>query len=206
MAEGWNEGFASLTYFDPALGLQAMKLLPGEYHATATDLAQITVLGSCVAACIRDVGSGIGGMNHFMLPDGPAERAEHFDRAARYGVFAMEVLINSLLKLGARRSSLEAKVFGGGKMMNTTVKQTDVGRRNAGFVLEYLGNEKIPVVAQDLQGNHARKVYFFPKSGKVRVKKLMDLHDRKLQERESDYKSRLSEPRKASGGEIELFE
>src|SRR5690606_10592835 len=126
---------------------EAMKLLPGEYYVTDGRLALVTVLGSCVAACIRDVDSGIGGMNHFMLPDEGGK--DVVSSSARYGTYAMEILINHLLKSGARRNRLEAKVFGGGAVL-ASLSSSNVGTRNAEFVLKFLQTEKIPVVAQDL--------------------------------------------------------
>lgn len=188
------------TYFDVSHKLPAAKLLPGEYFVTGDDMVLVTVLGSCVSACIRDVSSGMGGMNHFMLPDNEAD-AGRTGASARYGVFAMEVLINSLLKMGARRHNFEAKVFGGGNVMRS-LNTRHVGRRNAEFVLEFLAGEKIHVKAQDLEDIHARKVYFFPQSGRVRVKKLQ-LTNSTVAEREADYGNRITALER--GGEIELF-
>ena len=202
MAETPVTGIAQNTYFDAQNNMPAVKLLPGEYHVTREDMAQVTVLGSCVAACIRDVTSGIGGMNHFMLPDSGTGDSDRFGAPARYGVYAMEILINSLVKLGAKRQSLEAKVFGGGNVMRS-LASANVGHRNADFVLEFLSNEHIRVVAQDLKDFYPRKVYFLPRSGLVRVKKLLTLHNRTIIERESSYVEKLSGTRR--GGDIELF-
>jgi len=198
----YEEELAPNLYFDRTHDMEAAKLLPGEFYATGRDMLLVTVLGSCVAACIRDRELGVGGMNHFMLPDA----AEQFDAptsaSARYGNYAMEMLINQLVKLGARRENLEAKVFGGGNVL-TGLTVANVGQRNADFVLHYLATERIPVLAQDLVDIHPRKVYYFPKSGKVRVKKLLDMHNRTIIDREQDYGSRL---RKADiHGEVELF-
>ncbi len=199
------DGLARNTYFDPTLQREAVKLLPGEFHVTDADLVQVTVLGSCVAACIRDTRTGIGGMNHFMLPDAGGGDAGRFGSTARYGVQAMEMLINGLLKLGARRQNFEAKVFGGGNVMRT-LSQSTVGTRNSQFVLEFLGNEKIRVAAQDLEDIYPRKVYYFPREGKVRVKKLLNMHNRTIFEREADYKTRLAQTAATvPGGDIELF-
>ncbi len=199
------DGLARNIYFDTALQSVAVKLLPGEYHVTDKDLVQVTVLGSCVSACIRDTNSGIGGMNHFMLPDAGSGEADQYGSTARYGMNAMELLINSLLKLGARRNNLEAKVFGGGNVMGK-LTQSNIGTRNSRFVIEYLDNERIRVAARDLEGIYPRKIYFFPRDGKVRVKKLLVLRNSTIIDREADYTSRL---RKAAdtgaGGGIELF-
>lgn len=200
MLETAHDSVARNTYFDRLLGKEAAKLLPGEYYVTGEDMVIVTVLGSCVSACIRDVTSGIGGMNHFMLPDSGGD--PRMGSAARYGVHAMEMLINGLLKLGARRSNFEAKVFGGGNVMRS-LNHSNVGRRNSEFVLEFLGNEKIRVAARDLEDVYPRKVYFFPANGVVRVKKLRELANNTVYAREVDYGSRLRSEDKA--GDVELF-
>ena len=192
--------FATNFYFDRVHGINAVKVLPGEFYATPKDVLLVTVLGSCVAACIRDPQLGIGGMNHFMLPD--TDSAGPAGNAARYGSYAMEMLINQLIKLGAVRSRLEAKVFGGGAVI-AGMTQANIGERNAEFVLRFLRTEGIPVVARDLADIYPRKVYFFPGAGRVLVKKLRNVHNDTIVTREIDYRSRLS--RAPSGGDIELF-
>jgi chemotaxis protein CheD len=200
MDAGFVEHLAGNRYFDPTFGAEAVKVLPGEYFVTTTDVLLVTVLGSCVSACVRDKEKGIGGMNHFMLADS-AEQSP-FSASARYGTYAMEILINHLLKLGARRGNLEAKVFGGGRVM-AALSSSKVGERNCSFVLDYLHTEGIFVSAQDLLDVHPRKVYFFPTSGRVLVKKLTRLHNDTLMRRESEYAARLTEAPVA--GDIELF-
>jgi chemotaxis protein CheD len=195
------EGQAGNLYFDRSHDRQAAKVLPGEYYVTDADMVLVTVLGSCVSACIRDPLFGIGGMNHFMLPDA-ARDAGPLSASARYGTYAMEVLINQLLKKGARRSALEAKVFGGGNVMRG-LTQANVGQRNADFVLKFLETENIPVRASDLVDKYPRKVYFFPQSGRVLVKRLRDMHNGTIIERERDYGSRLQVA--PVGGDVELF-
>ncbi len=202
MAEIIDDQVATNLYFDKSFNNQAVKLLPGEYYVTDKDLLLVTVLGSCVAACIRDSYGGIGGMNHFMLPDGGGDAGSPLNASARYGTYAMEILINQLLKLGARRGNLEAKVFGGGNVLDG-LTVANVGQRNADFVLRFLQTEKIKVVAQDLVDIFPRKVYFFPKSSKVMVKKLRNIHNPTISEREKDYRQRLHKV--DSGGDVELF-
>ena len=202
MTEIIDDQVATNLYFDKSFNSQAVKLLPGEYYVTVKDLLLVTVLGSCVAACIRDCYSGIGGMNHFMLPDGGGDPGSPLNASARYGTYAMEILINQLLKLGARRNNLEAKVFGGGNVLDG-LTVANVGQRNADFVLKFLQTEKIRVVAQDLVDIFPRKVYFFPKSSKVMVKKLRNMHNTTISQREKDYRQRLHKV--DSGGEVELF-
>jgi chemotaxis protein CheD len=195
-----NSHFATNVYYDRTFDCDAAKILPGEYYYTQQNMLIVTVLGSCVAACIRDRVTGLGGMNHFMLPDGGDSGP--VSASMRYGTFAMEVLINDLLKAGARRDSLEAKVFGGGAVLRGFTAM-NVGERNAAFVTSFLKTEKIPVLAEDLNDIYPRKVYFFPKTGKVLVKKLMQTHNDTLAKRELDYASRLKvEP---VAGDIDLF-
>lgn len=197
---GFVEHLAGNRYFDRKFDAEAVKVLPGEYFVTATNMLMVTVLGSCVSACIRDREKGIGGMNHFMLADSGDTSA--VSSSARYGTYAMEILINHLLKLGARKSSLEAKVFGGGRVM-ATLTSSQVGERNARFVMEFLATEGITVAARDLLDVYPRKVYFFPHNGKVLVKKLVRLHNDTLIRREKEYAARLTEAPVA--GDIELF-
>lgn len=194
------EGFASNLYHDRNFDTQAAKILPGEYFVTPSDMLLVTVLGSCVAACIRDHENGIGGMNHFMLPDEGGR--EVVSNSARYGTYAMEVLINHLLKSGARRSRLEAKVFGGGAVLES-LSSSNVGARNAEFVLNYLQTEKIPIVAKDLLDSYPRKVYFFPQTGRVLVRKLHRVHNDTLFNREKEYRARIA--RSKVEGDVELF-
>jgi len=197
---GFVEHLAGNRYFDRKFAAEAVKVLPGEYFVTASNMLMVTVLGSCVSACIRDRDTGVGGMNHFML-------AGHADvggisASARYGTYAMEILINHLMKLGARRDRLEAKVFGGGRVMET-LSSSQVGERNAKFVTDFLRAEGIRLAAQDLLDVHPRKVYFFPDSGRVLVKRLARMHNDTLIRREKEYAARLAEAPVA--GEIELF-
>ncbi len=197
-----TDHIATNVYYDRTFDCEAAKILPGEYYYTNKDMLIVTVLGSCVSACIRDRATGLGGMNHFMLPDGGSDQNSPVSASARYGTFAMEVLINSLLKSGARRDNLEAKVFGGGAVLKGFTAM-NVGERNAAFVQSFLKNERIRIVAEDLNDVYPRKVYFFPRTGKVLVKKLMQSHNDTLAKREIEYASRLKA--KPVAGEIELF-
>jgi chemotaxis protein CheD len=159
-----QEQFATNVYYDRTFDRDAAKILPGEYYFTGKDMLIVTVLGSCVSACIRDRVTGVGGMNHFMLPDGGADSDSPVSASMRYGTYAMEILINDLLKAGARRENLEAKVFGGGNVLRGFIA-INVGERNAQFVRDYLKAEGIRIVAEDLNDVHPRKVYFFPRAG-----------------------------------------
>lgn len=200
--QGYEETLSPHLYFDREHNSEAAKILPGEYYATGREMVLVTVLGSCVCACIRDKFSGIGGMNHFMLPDSGQDRSNPLGESARYGIYAMEILINQLLKMGAKRSNFEAKVFGGGSVLRGFTV-ANVGERNAEFVLQFLKTEKIPVAAQDLLDIYPRKVYYFPNTGLVRVKKLKQVHNDTIINRETEYKTRLHYSRLE--GDVELF-
>jgi len=160
-------------YWDRAHNTFAAKILPGEYYVTCADEAVITSLGSCVSACIRDRVYGVGGMNHFMLPEAAENSAVHagdLSEAARYGSFDMEKLINEIFKAGGRRENLEVKLVGGGQVIATM--SSTVGDRNIEFAREYIDKEGLAVTGSDLGGTWPRRVVYFPATGKVRVKKL----------------------------------
>ena len=182
-------------YFDKQFQLEAAKILPGQYHAAADDMLIVTVLGSCVSACLWDPRLRIGGMNHFMLPGASGASS------ATLGLYAMEVLINRMLKLGADRKRLVAKVFGGASVLEG-MDALNVGTQNGAFVLEFLAEEGIPVRAQDLYDVCPRKVYFFTASGKVLVKRLGALRNDTIEQREREYLARLEGGR---AGEVEIF-
>ena len=183
------------TYYDPALDADVIKLLPAEWRVSSEPLALATVLGSCVAACLYDPIAKVGGMNHFMLPD-----AAPGDGSARYGAHAMDLLINGLLKHGAMRSRLQAKVFGGGNVL-PGMTLDPIGTRNGNFVLNYLTAERIPIVAQDLFGVQPRKVCFFVRTGRTLVKRLPAAGE--IARVERAYRSQLAQ--KPVAGSVELF-
>ncbi len=187
-------------YHDRQFNLPAAKIGPGELYATPRNMVIVTVLGSCVSACVRDPQTHIGGMNHFMLPYHEGEPDGPLSESARYGAFAMEVLVNHLLTLGARRDRLEAKLFGAGRIVPG---MSDIGARNAKFAVEYLARENIPVVARDLGRHEASKVYFFPRTGRVLVKRLRSLANETIFVRERDYAERLDVL--AKSGQADLF-
>ena len=140
-------------------------IIQGEYKVvTDPDVFLSTILGSCVAACLRDPVAGVGGMNHFLLPGSAAAMTSGGD-ATRYGVHLMELLINGLLKKGARRDRLEAKIFGGAK---TIASFSNVGEQNAAFAVQFLKDEGIPIVGSSTGGDHGRKLEFWPISGRAR--------------------------------------
>jgi len=200
------EGFDSIRrYWDRRNNIVAAKLLPGEYYVTKENEMITTVLGSCISACIRDSVLSIGGMNHFMLPETTKERLQSgshsvVGNATRYGNYAMEHLINVILSNGGKRKNLEVKLFGGGKIIPS---MGDVGERNIQFVLEYIDTEALTLLAQDLGDIYPRKVNFYPKTGRVRMKKIQDIHNEALAIRERHYGSTIKDVQVES--EVELF-
>jgi chemotaxis protein CheD len=186
-------------YVDRNFQLPAAKIGPGEVYATQRDMLIVTVLGSCVSACLRDPDANVGGMNHFMLPFQAAGPQGPLSESARYGAYAMELLVNHLLSLGARRERIQAKVFGAGRIVPG---MSDVGARNADFALEYLEREKIPVMASDLGKEEASKVYFFPRSGRVLLKRLKQLPNDTVLRRERLYAEKLHTLVKAKPADI----
>jgi len=192
--------FDSPSYYDTRYQAEMMKVLAGEYIVTGEDVILTTLLGSCVSACIRDPLLRIGGMNHFMLPD--LESGGVASESARYGDYAMEVLINELLKRGARRERLEAKVFGGGNVL-PSFSASRVGERNAQFVLEYLKLEGIAAVAQDLRDVCPRQVNYYPQSGRAMVRRLPRFERSLVAADETRYLTRLR--KEPAAGSVELF-
>jgi chemotaxis protein CheD len=198
-------GFGDINrYWDREHEVVAAKILPGEYYVTNHNELVTTVLGSCVSACIRDRIFGVGGMNHFMLP---ASESGHWggasdvtSTATRYGNYAMEHMINDILKHGGHRRNLEVKIFGGGRIINA---MTDIGERNIAFVRDYIRMEGLNLVGEDVGDIFPRKVVFFPASGRVRIKKLKHLHNDTVALRERAYQAELVQ--KPVEGEIELF-
>lgn len=182
-------------YYDKVNNCNTAKLLPGEFYVTTQQEMITTVLGSCVSACVYDPMRKIGGMNHFMLPG-----SESGDGSARYGLFAMESLVNEILKLGCRKSDLKAKLFGGGQIIE---KMTDVGQKNIRFAKTFLFSEGIPLESHDLGLIYPRKVNFFPLTGKAMVKRLQTLHNTTIEDREREYAATLNKA--PVSGDIDLF-
>jgi chemotaxis protein CheD len=190
------EHLAPARYFDRELRVDSVKILPGQYHAMGGEGSISTLLGSCVSTCLWDPVRKVGGMNHFMLPDGAGD-------SGRYGSYAMELLINEMMKKGATRLTMEAKVFGGGAVISG-MNTINVGERNTAFVLDYLKTERIPVVSRDVLDVYPRKVCFLPASGKAMVKRLAPANAEALvaQDRAAAQKAA---PANTGGGSIDLF-
>jgi len=192
---------SSRRFFDSAAAAWVVKVFPGEFHVSRqSDEMLLTVLGSCVSACIRDPLAGIGGMNHFMLPQHKSGAWGSDLKSTRFGNFAMEKLINELLKAGCKRERLEIKVFGGG---NVTDSANAVGSDNSDFVLQYLTAEGLSCAAQDLGGTLPRRIQYYPSTGRV-VRRLLGNNERFAVDREEDAYARRLQGQQPSG-DIELF-
>lgn len=192
-------GEASFFFFDAHFQSEAVKVLPGEYFVFNEDMLIMTTLGSCIATCLWDRQAKIGGMNHFMLPDNGGGASD----SGRYGSYAMELLINEMMKMGASRMTMEAKVFGGGAVISG-MNTINVGERNTAFVMDYLKTERIPVVSKDVLDIYPRKVCFLPHSGKAMVKRLAPTNPDAIVQQERVAAQKVV-PVASSGGSIDLF-
>lgn len=198
-AQSRKPGEASFFYYDAHFKNEAVKILPGEYFVDTEDILVMTTLGSCIAACLWDRNAKVGGMNHFMLPEGTAGDPA----SGRYGSYAMELLINEMMKRGAARSSLEAKVFGGGQVISG-MNTMNVGERNTRFVMDYLKTERIPVVSKDVLDIYPRKVCYFPSTGKAMVKRLAHSHPETIETQERKGSAAVV-AKATAGGSVDLF-
>jgi chemotaxis protein CheD len=186
-------------YWEDSSQSWIVQILPGEFYVTASNEVVATVLGSCVSTCIRDVRTGLGGMNHFMLPQNPGREKE--GEAMRYGCFAIERLINELLKRGAKRGYLEVKVFGGGHVLPGVAG--DVGKSNVEFVRQYLRDEGLPIRAEDVGGNCGRRLRYVPSTGKALLKHLEMSETKAVVVQETEHERSLR--KKQVHGDVELF-
>jgi chemotaxis protein CheD len=196
-------GFEAIRRYRNASGMPTARILPGEYYVTREDEVIDTVLGSCVAACIRNPRLGIGGMNHFMLPRPNGSSSDAWEkvagRATRYGTASMEQLINSVLSAGGTRQGLEVKIFGGGRVV---AKLSDIGARNLEFVREFLRQEGLKIAAEDAGDICSRHIQYSPRSGRLRVRHL-SARAAELGAKEQRYLDRLEQAPVA--GSIDLF-
>ncbi|MFO1226638.1 chemoreceptor glutamine deamidase CheD [Roseateles sp.] len=191
-----KSGEASFFYYDAHFKNAAVKILPGEYFVDGEDLLVQTTLGSCIAACLWDRVAKVGGMNHFMLPEGAGD-------SGRYGSYAMELLINEMMKRGANKGRMEAKIFGGGAVISG-MNTINVGERNTNFVIDYLKTERIPIVSKDVMDVYPRKVCFLPASGKAMVKRLAPTNTDALIQQDRAAIQKV-QPVASQGGSINLF-
>ncbi len=186
--------------YDPATDTYVVKIFSGEWYvSTKPSEVLVTILGSCVSACVRDPFTGVGGMNHFLLPGDESMITQTSD-AARYGVFAMESLINGILKEGGRKDRLEVKVFGGGNVINNSAK---IGSKNAAFIRTFLDKEGYKIASEDLEGDLPRRIHYFPETGKVMMRKLRRKEDQVVVEEEARYSKKIIT--KPVEGSIDLF-
>lgn len=194
-----TRGFEHVNHhWDSLANAWVIHILPGEFYVTNGPEIIATVLGSCVSTCIRDRNKGLGGMNHFMLPDDP--RKDKKGDALRYGCFALERLINELISRGANRNELEIKVFGGGQVI---AAMSDIGRSNFEFVRQYLSDEGLSSEVEDVGGHWARRVRYYPSTGRVLVKHLPMREAANIGTQEADFRNKLRHERVA--GDVELF-
>ena len=195
-AQPRKQGEASFFFYDAFFKNDAVKILPGEYFVHDQDILIMTTLGSCIAACLWDREARVGGMNHFMLPAGDAD-------SGRYGSYAMELLINEMMKHGATRATMEAKVFGGGQVIDGMTSM-NIGENNTDFVMAYLKTERIPIMSKDVLGPYPRKVCFLPASGKAMVKRLASANTAALAAQDRAAVQRAV-PANTGGGSVDLF-
>lgn len=199
-------GFEKINrYWDTQHDIYAAKINPGEYYVSAHGELITTVLGSCIAVCVRDTALGIGGMNHFMLPVMATKSSQDWKDTpvsfeTRYGNIAIERLINSIISLGGQRQRLECKIFGGAKVLDIS---SNVGLKNIEFAKRYIISEGFTIAAEDVGDIFPRKVLYFPASGRVRVKKLYKMHNDTLEKRDLTYLDRLSKT--PLSGKVDLF-
>ena len=190
--------------WEPIYECWAARILPGQFYVSDSDEVLVTILGSCVSACVRDPRSGVGGINHFLLPsrgsEGSIGAGAAGSSAARYGNFAMEQLINEILKTGLKREDLEVKICGGGRMFR---RSNDIGAKNIRFVEDYLRLEGLEPTVRDLGGVRPRRVHYFPATGRLRIKKLAAVESSMLLDEEARYRRDLDSGSLA--GNIELF-
>jgi len=176
-----------------------VKLFSGDCYVTKKDEVLVTILGSCVSACMRDPLIGIGGMNHFLLPGDGADTIAASE-SARYGAYAMESLINGILKAGGDKRRLEVKVFGGGNVINNSSR---IGSKNAQFVRKFLRDEGYKIISEDLEGDFPRRLHYYPKTGKVMMRRLSKTHDAGLLDQESKYRQKITQS--PIEGDVDLF-
>ncbi|MCR4715529.1 MAG: chemotaxis protein CheD [Treponemataceae bacterium] len=193
-------------HFDPHFQKDIVTIHPGEYYSTFEDIYIATVLGSCISIALFDISIHLGGLNHFMLPKSGREDVS-MEEEGRFGNFAVELLINDLLKKGAKHENLRAKVFGGGNVLETSSsKMSMTGINNINFALSYLETERIPIVVNDTGGIFPRKIYFHPQTSKVYLKRIQKsgFSVDQIKQREEQYQAHLQQA-KASAGDITWF-
>ncbi len=198
---GFDDGIRR--YYDQNMEMTIVKLMTGDCYVTAEPREMlVTILGSCISVCARDSIAKCGGMNHILLPGDTKSALAHKDTAYanRFGAFAMEELLNGLYKLGAKKERIEVKVFGGGNVIKSSAL---IGTKNIEFVHQYLKAEGLKIVAQDVGGNHPRRIHYFPDSGKLMMRILKRKDDFKIIDEESRYTQKIIKQK--DGADVELF-
>lgn len=203
MAPAQTDRFAHIRRMrDSRFPYEIATILPGEFFVSSDPMIVYTVLGSCVAACIRDPIAGVGGMNHFMLPKPRETGNDSWALSTRYGSYAMESLINDILKCGGSKSRLEIKLFGAGRIHDANI---DVGARNAEWVLDYLQAEGLTACKTDLGDVFPRRIYYFTESGRVLMKKIEPMKDRTIAERDNEDAARMQSKEQVPTEDVILF-
>ena len=188
---------AGNTFYDKNSNMNVVKIISGNYYVSnQPNDVLVTILGSCISACIRDPKAKIGGMNHFLLP------GDNTNDSARFGAYAMEILINEIMKKGGRKERLEVKLFGGANIIQSNLSK--IGDKNVEFIREYIEKEKLNVLTEDLGGTSPRRIHYYPHTGKVMMKKVQEEEDKKVIAEERNYVTKLTKETK-SDGDIELF-
>ncbi len=183
-------------------GQKLVKLYSGDFYITKDPNEIITtVLGSCIACCARDVVSGVGGMNHFLLPLISEDISIDHSDAARFGAFAMEKLINGLIAQGATRSTLEVKLFGGANVSGIT---SLIGSKNVDFIRAYVKEENLKIASEHLGGNMPRRVNYYPITGRAMLKLVEPAEQAIVIQKEMNYQTQIKKE-STSGGDVELF-
>lgn len=195
--------------FNRRLGRKVYEIFAGEYITTTSEDNAVlsTLLGSCVAVCLHDSVNLVSGMNHFMLPGKISKEDLLVSEDARYGMYSMEVLVNEMLKAGAKKERLKAKIFGGGKVLNSKTSLGNVSKSNVEFTKTFLDMENIPVITSDVGKNVGRKLFFYPETFTVYVKKIS--YGTTVEEavrREKRFYENIKKDRKDEGEDVLLFD
>jgi chemotaxis protein CheD len=182
-------------FYSETLKKTLIMLMAGEYYATSNGEVLYTVVGSCITTCLYDKEKKVAGMNHFLLPGMVRSEEILSCELGRYGMFAMELLIGELIKLGARREGLQAKLFGGGKVLRFRYDDGDVTGSNIRFARRFLELEGIPIVKDNLGGRSGRKILFFSDSNRVFLKRFDMKKEAQFFRDEESYKARVFQRR-----------
>lgn len=191
--------------YDRTFKRPSFEIFAGDYYVTKVQKVVLTtLLGSCISVCLKDSINNVVGFNHFMLPDKLNQENIFASADARYGLFSMEKMINQMLKLGASKRFLEAKIFGGGKVLQTTF--SNVAQANIDFARQYLTLENIPILAEDIGGNVGRKIYFIPETFDIFVKKIVQTQNLQTMLKQENRYLQTIRNKKDEAGELTLFE